>query len=107
MMVAASASGLGGPKFFIPMMTLLQTRLEGADLISVMRLRLAFTAAGMMVGAALGALLFSNLGAPATVALGGTVIALISLWGNARRPESRGSGTSEGGSVSQRSLAKI
>lgn len=87
MMVAAFASGLGGPMFFIPMMTFLQTRLEGADLVSVIRLRLALTAAGMMAGAGLGTWLFGVLGAAAAVVLSGLVIAAIGAWGSLWRPD--------------------
>lgn len=87
MMAAAFASGLGGPMFFIPMMTFLQTRLEGTDLVSVIRLRLALTAAGMMAGAGLGTWLFDALGAAATVVLSGLAIASIGAWGSLRRPD--------------------
>lgn len=87
MMVAAFASGLGGPMFFIPMMTFLQTRLEGADLVGVIRLRLALTAASVMAGAGLGSLLFGQFVAPATVAMAGIAIALIGLWGSLLRPD--------------------
>lgn len=87
MMVAAFASGLGGPMFFIPMMTFLQTRLEGADLVSVIRLRLALTAAGMMAGAGLGMGLFDVLGAAMTVVLSGLAIASIGAWGSLWRPD--------------------
>lgn len=69
------------------MVSFLQTRLEGADLMSVIRLRLALTAAGMMAGAGLGTLLFNTLGAATTVVLSGLVIASIGAWGSLRRPD--------------------
>lgn len=86
MMAAAFVSGLGGPMFFIPMMTFLQTRLEGNDLVSVIRLRLALTAAAMMAGAGLGSLLFGRLGAAPAVAMAGGVIGAVGLWGSLWRP---------------------
>ncbi|CAN5506900.1 hypothetical protein BH10PSE18_BH10PSE18_48450 [soil metagenome] len=84
MMAVAFASGLGGPMFFIPMMTFLQTRLDGADLVSVIRLRLALTAAAMMVGAGLASWLFDRFGAPGTVVIAGLAIAGVGVWGNLR-----------------------
>ena len=87
MMAAAFVSGLGGPMFFIPMMTFLQTRLEGAELASIIRLRLALTAAAMMAGAGLGALLFGGLGAAVTVVMAGGLIALVGAWGSLWHPD--------------------
>lgn len=87
MIAAAFASGLGGPMFFIPMMTLLQTRLVGADLAAVVRLRLALTAAAMVAGSGLGALLFDRLGAAPAVLLAGLAVALVGAWGWRRWPD--------------------
>ncbi|OAK62039.1 hypothetical protein A3K87_19310 [Variovorax paradoxus] len=87
MMAAAFVSGLGGPMFFIPMMTFLQTRLEGAELTSIIRLRLALTAAAMMAGAGLGSLLFGGLGAAVTVVMAGGLIALVGAWGSLWHPD--------------------
>src|SRR5690606_29803012 len=53
MMSACFVAGLGGPMFFIPMMTFFQTDLPQADLGSLIRFRLALSAAAMMLGSAL------------------------------------------------------
>lgn len=87
MMVAGFAAGMGGPMFFIPMMTFLQTRIDGPDLASIIRLRLALIAASMMVGAALAPLLFREIGVIATVVVAGGAIAAIGLWGALRHPD--------------------
>ncbi len=81
MMVAAFASGLGGPLFFIPMMTYLQTSLAGQDLVSVIRLRLAVIAGAMMIGSGLAPLLFARLGAGPSVLAAGLFIAAAAVWG--------------------------
>ncbi len=49
MMAAASISGLGGPFFFIPMITRMQIVYRGAEIARVFRLRLAIMAAAMLV----------------------------------------------------------
>ena len=87
MMMAAFATGMGGPMFFIPMMTFLQTHIDGPDLASVIRLRLALIASSMMFGAALAPLMFREIGVIATVMAAGSVIAAIGLWGALRHPD--------------------
>lgn len=89
MMTAAFATGMGGPMFFIPMMTFLQTHIDGPDLASVIRLRLALIAASMMLGAAVAPLLFREIGVIATVVVAGSAIAAIGLWGALRHPDLR------------------
>lgn len=87
MMGAAFVAGLGGPLFFIPMMTLLQTRLGGSELSSVIRLRMALIALGMMAGAALGPLVFGRLGAAVSVSGAGLLIAAVGAWGSLRHAD--------------------
>lgn len=81
MMIAAFASGLGGPMFFIPMMTHLQTNLAGQDLVSVIRLRLAVIAGAMMIGSGLAPVLYTHLGAGLSVLAAGLCIAAAAVWG--------------------------
>ena len=84
MMIAAFASGLGGPLFFIPMMTYLQTNLAGQDLVSVIRLRLAVIAGAMMIGSGLAPMLYTHLGAGPAVVAAGMFIAAAAIWGLAK-----------------------
>lgn len=87
MMLAAFVSGFGGPIFFIPMMTFLQTRLQGANLASVIRLRLAMISAAMMAGAAAGPFMFGGIGAPVAILLAGIALMVIGVWGALNRPD--------------------
>lgn len=84
MAAAALLAGLGGPFFFLQFLATVQSRLQGADLTALLRLRLAIVAGAMMLGAAIGPLPFHALGAAATVALCGAVIAAVGLWGMLR-----------------------
>jgi len=83
-MVAAFVAATGGPMFFIPMMTYLQTQFDGPDLASVIRLRLALMAAAMMIGAGLGPVLFGKFGAVSAIGLAGTLIGSIGVYGSIR-----------------------
>lgn len=87
MMMAAFGAGMGGPMFFIPMMTFLQTHIDGPDLASVIRLRLALIAASMMIGAAGAPVLFREIGVIAAVVVVGSAIAAVGLWGALRHPD--------------------
>jgi DHA3 family macrolide efflux protein-like MFS transporter len=49
MMLSGVVSGLGGPFFFIPMITRMQTTFRGAEIARVFRLRLAIMAGSMLV----------------------------------------------------------
>jgi DHA3 family macrolide efflux protein-like MFS transporter len=89
MMLLAFVSAMGGPMFFLPMMTFLQTHIEGPDLAGVIRLRLALIAASMMIGTAVAPLLFETIGVVATVMVAGGIIAAIGLWGRFRHPDLR------------------
>jgi len=49
MMLAGLVAGFGGPFYFIPMITRMQTTFRGAEIARVFRLRLAVMAASMLV----------------------------------------------------------
>ena len=49
MMLAGSGPGLGGPFFFVPMITRMQTIFHGPEIARVFRLRLVIMAASMLV----------------------------------------------------------
>ena len=84
MATSALLAGLGGPFFFLQFLATVQSRLQGADLTALLRLRLAIVAGAMMLGAAIGPLPFHALGAGPTVALCGAIIAAIGLLGMLR-----------------------
>jgi predicted MFS family arabinose efflux permease len=88
MAMAALLAGLGGPFFFLQFLATVQSRLAGADLTALLRLRLAIVAGAMMLGAAIGPLPFHALGAASTVALCGAMIAAVGLWGMLRAARS-------------------
>ena len=82
MMLTALIAGIGGPFFFIPMITRLQTVFRGADIARVFRIRLALMA-GVQLIASLGAtVLFENLGVTSTVLGSGLFILSIGLAGS-------------------------
>ncbi len=87
MLLACFAAGLGGPMFFIPMMTLFQTGLNRPDLGSLIRFRAGLSAAAMMLGSAVSSLLFSGLGAAPTILAAGALIALVGAWGSSFWPD--------------------
>jgi MFS transporter, DHA3 family, macrolide efflux protein len=87
MLLACFAAGLGGPMFFVPMMTLFQTGLNRPDLSSLIRFRAALSAAAMMLGSAVSPSLFGGLGAAPTILASGTLIALVGAWGSSFRPD--------------------
>ena len=49
MMLAGLIAGFGGPFYFIPMITRMQTVFRGAEIARVFRLRLAVMAASMLI----------------------------------------------------------
>lgn len=82
MMLTALIAGIGGPFFFIPMITRLQTVFRGADIARVFRIRLALMA-GVQLIASLGAtVLFESLGVTSTVLGSGLFILSIGLAGS-------------------------
>lgn len=84
MAAAALLAGLGGPFFFLQFLATVQSRLQGAELTALLRLRLAIVAGAMMLGAAIGPVPFHALGAAPTVALCGALIAAVGAWGMLR-----------------------
>jgi hypothetical protein len=82
MVLTSLIAGVGGPFFFIPMITRLQTVFRGADIARVFRIRLALMA-GMQLIASLGAtVLFERLGVTSTVLGSGLFILGIGLAGS-------------------------
>ena len=91
MMLAGLLSGFGGPFYFIPMITRMQTAYRGAEIARVFRLRLAVMA-GSMLGFNLAATsLFNLLGPTLTEFLFGLLILALGVGGHIyfRRSESR------------------
>ena len=66
MMVGALMAGLGGPFFFVPMITRMQTIYHGHDIARVFRLRLVVMAAAMLAASLVATWCFEVLGAVAT-----------------------------------------
>jgi hypothetical protein len=66
MMLGGLLAGLGGPFFFVPMITRMQTVFHGHDIARVFRLRLVVMAAGMLVASLLATWCFELIGAVAT-----------------------------------------
>jgi MFS family permease len=85
MAVLAFFSGIGGPMFFIQMMTTIQRRFTEIDLASVLRLRISVTAAATVLFGVLGPVLFHTLGAPVAVSICGLLIAMSAIAGMAWR----------------------
>lgn len=83
MMAACFVSAAGGPMFFLPMMTIVQTRIAQPRIASVLRLRLALVAGSIMTGSALSPLLFGSLGAGLTIVACGAFIGLVGAAGTA------------------------
>jgi DHA3 family macrolide efflux protein-like MFS transporter len=59
-------AGLGGPFFFVPMITRMQTVFHGHDIARVFRLRLVVMAAAMLAASLLATWSFELMGAVAT-----------------------------------------
>jgi DHA3 family macrolide efflux protein-like MFS transporter len=81
MMAAALLAGAGGPMFFLPMMTYVQTHIEPARLASVFRLRFALISAAMMLGSAVAQPLFDTVGAGLVILSCGAFIAVVGIAG--------------------------
>lgn len=91
MMLASLIAGFGGPFFFIPMITRLQTSYRGAEIARVFRLRLAVMAASMLGFNLAATPLFNLLGPTLTEFLLGLLILALGIGGHFyfRRIESR------------------
>ena len=91
MMLAGLLSGFGGPFFFIPMITRMQTAYRGAEIARVFRLRLAVMAGSMLGFNVAATPLFDLLGPTLTEFLLGLLILALGIGGYIyfRRAESR------------------
>lgn len=91
MMVGALMAGLGGPFFFVPMITRMQTIYHGHDIARVFRLRLVVMAAAMLAASLVATWCFQELGAVATQLGCGLVILATGVVGTVlcRRIEAR------------------
>jgi hypothetical protein len=91
MMLAATIAGIGGPLFFIPLITRTQIEFDGADIARVWRLRLAIMAGSQLLASLIATWLFEILGAALTVLSCGLLILLAGVVGVAvfRRIELR------------------
>ena len=91
MMLAAMMGGLGGPFFFVPMITRMQTVFHGHDIARVFRLRLVVMAAAMMVASLVSSWSFETIGAVGTQLACGLMVLGTGLIGHvlSRRYEDR------------------
>jgi len=91
MMLASLIAGFGGPFYFIPMITRLQTSYRGAEIARVFRLRLAVMAASMLGFNLAATPLFDLLGPTLTEFLLGLLILALGIGGHLyfRQVESR------------------
>jgi hypothetical protein len=91
MMLGGTIAGLGGPFFFVPMITRMQTVFHGHDIARVFRLRLVVMAAAMLVFSLLATWGFELMGAVATQLACGLLILGTGITGHlfCRRAENR------------------
>jgi DHA3 family macrolide efflux protein-like MFS transporter len=91
MMLGGLLAGLGGPFFFVPMLTRMQTVFHGHDIARVFRLRLVVMAAAMLVSSGLATWSFEAIGAVGTQFVCGLMVLAIGVAGNLifRRIENR------------------
>jgi MFS family permease len=81
MMVGALMAGLGGPFFFVPMITRMQTVFHGHDIARVFRLRLVVMAAAMLAASLVATWCFEVMGAVATQLACGLMILAVGAAG--------------------------
>jgi hypothetical protein len=81
LVVIAFVSATGGPMFFVHMMTTLQTSIDAAQLIAVLRLRMITTAAATVAAGVAAPALFASFGVAATITICGLAIAVSAAWG--------------------------
>ena len=82
MMAAGLIAGFGGPFYFIPMITRLQTAYRGAEIARVFRLRLAVMAGSMLAFNLAATPLFNLLGPTLTEFLFGLLILALGIGGH-------------------------
>jgi MFS transporter, DHA3 family, macrolide efflux protein len=85
-MAVAFVAGAGGPIFFLPMLTTMQTRVSGTDIAAIFRLRIALTSASMALAALAGTWMFDRPGVVWTVVLAGLFMAATGWAGLVSRP---------------------
>jgi len=85
-MILAFIAGSGGPIFFLPMLTTLQTRVSGADIAAVFRLRIAVTSGSMALAALAGSWMFDWPGTIPTMIFAGCLMAVTGTAGILSRP---------------------
>jgi MFS family permease len=91
MMIGGLFGGLGGPFFFVPMITRMQTVFHGHDIARVFRFRLVVMAAAMLVSSVVATWCFELMGAVATQLACGILIFTVGAVGHlvCRRHERR------------------
>jgi MFS family permease len=91
MMIGALFGGLGGPFFFVPMITRMQTVFHGHDIARVFRFRLVVMAGAMLVSSLVATWCFELMGAVATQLACGLLIFAVGIGGHliCRRHERR------------------
>ncbi|HLG47048.1 MAG TPA: MFS transporter [Reyranella sp.] len=91
MMIGGLFGGLGGPFFFVPMITRMQTVFHGHDIARVFRFRLVVMAASMLVSSLVATWCFELMGAVATQLACGVLIFAVGIVGHliCRRHERR------------------
>jgi hypothetical protein len=91
MMLAALIAGVGGPFFFIPMITRMQTVFHGAEIARVFRLRLAVMAGSMLLFNVAATPLFDLIGPTHTEFWFGLLLLALGVagWFYCRRHEDR------------------
>ena len=82
MMAGGLLAGLGGPFFFVPMITCMQTVFHGADIARVFRLRLVVMAAAMLVCSVIATWSFELVGAVATQLGCGVMLLMVGIVGH-------------------------
>jgi DHA3 family macrolide efflux protein-like MFS transporter len=84
MMVAAFIAGIGGPFFFVLMVTGIQTTFRGTEIAQVYRFRFALMSGALCLGALSASALFAWLGSTLTVFLSGLAMLLLAAFGMLR-----------------------
>jgi hypothetical protein len=82
MMIGGLLGGLGGPFFFVPMITRMQTVFHGHDIARVFRFRLVVMAAAMLVATLIATWCFETIGAVATQLACGLLIVAVGAGGH-------------------------
>jgi MFS family permease len=81
MMIGGLLGGLGGPFYFVPMITRMQTVFHGHDIARVFRFRLVIMAAGMLVASLVATWCFDTMGSVTTQLACGLLIQAVGIVG--------------------------